>query len=82
MTLYRKKPVVIEAFLFGFDDQPEWCLNNENIEHIASDKGDWLRIKTLEGIMTADIGDYVIKGVMGEIYPCKADIFALTYEKV
>lgn len=42
----------------------------------------WVEIQTLEGIMKADIGDYIIKGVKGEIYPCKPDIFEETYEKV
>jgi hypothetical protein len=37
-------------------------------------------IETLEGIMRADVGDYIIRGVKGEIYPCKPDIFAVTYE--
>lgn len=41
-----------------------------------------LKIKTLEGVMTADIGDYIIKGVNGEFYPCKPDIFEKTYEEV
>jgi hypothetical protein len=39
-------------------------------------------IETLEGNMTADKGDYIIKGIKGEFYPCKPDIFELTYEKV
>jgi len=41
-----------------------------------------LEIKTLEGTMCADIGDYIIKGVNGEFYPCKPDIFEKIYEKV
>ena len=43
---------------------------------------DTLLIKTLEGNMTACIGDYIIKGIKGEFYPCRADIFELTYERV
>ncbi len=39
-------------------------------------------IQTLEGAMRADIGDYIIRGIKGEIYPCKEDIFNLTYEEV
>lgn len=45
-------------------------------------KREGMKIKTLEGTMTADIGDYIIKGVQGEFYPCKPDIFKETYEKV
>lgn len=41
-----------------------------------------MKIETLEGVMTADIGDYIIKGVKGECYPCKPDIFHMTYEEI
>ena len=47
-----------------------------------TDGGTKMIIKTLEGNMAANIGDYVIKGVKGEIYPCKPDIFNMTYEQV
>lgn len=75
---YRKKPVVIEAKQFAdkFDGLPiaEWCggkYDHNNYEvHIA----------TLEGVMKASMGDYVIQGVQGEFYPCKPDIFEQTYE--
>lgn len=88
---YRKKPVVIEAFQWTADEKqtedPVWIVN-------AIKKGDvWIdsdsdggaltmKIKTLEGVMRANIGDFVIQGVNGEIYPCKPDIFEKTYEKV
>jgi len=52
----------------------------EQYAQIVRDKG--LQIHTLEGVMLASIGDFVIKGVSGEFYPCKPDIFKLTYEKV
>jgi hypothetical protein len=90
---YRKKPVVIEAmqvpainayaddFLVwaeevGFDDDyhPPRPLRE-------ADRGCYF-IRTLEGVMRADPGDFIIKGVNGEFYPCKPDIFALTYESV
>ncbi|MCM3704056.1 hypothetical protein M3216_32435, partial [Paenibacillus macerans] len=46
------------------------------------ERGTFMQIKTLEGVMQANSGDYIIKGVQGEIYPCKPDIFEATYEKV
>lgn len=80
MPQFRKKPVVIEARHFA---QPvdgsvicTWCGGtNEKSPHE-------IQIKTLEGTMTADLGDWIIKGVKGEFYPCKPDIFAATYEPV
>jgi hypothetical protein len=65
---YRKKPVTIEAI--------QW----DDYESIVIGEG--LTIDTIEGIMKADIGDYIIKGVNGEFYPCKPDIFAKTYDEV
>jgi len=77
---------VIEAWQWNPQEQsdymprnwPDW-LHDFNIK-IAF--GDRLEIPTLEGIMTASKGDWVIKGVKGEVYPCKPDIFAATYEPV
>ena len=81
MPNFRKLPVVIEAV--------EWTGNNmyEVIELTeASDllgfSSDKVSIETLEGVMTANVGDYIIKGVNGEFYPCKPDIFTKTYEQV
>jgi len=91
MAKYRKKPVVIEAFEYGiYTRSPEWFNNkvtsNDIITHIGDDfrcKEDYYcEIKTLEGIMRGDCGDFIIKGVNGEIYPCKPDIFEKTYEIV
>jgi len=79
---HRKKPVVIEAVqLDGTDKSVEWLLP----QLISGEIGrscNRLHIKTLKGIMTASIGDYIIKGVNGELYPCKPDIFKQTYEEV
>ena len=79
---YRKKPVVIEAVQFdGTDESVEWLfpqLVNNEIGRGCNK----LYIKTLEGVMEASIGDYIIKGVNGEFYPCKPDIFTKTYEIV
>lgn len=81
---YRKKPVVIEAIKLTKDniiDVLTFCNNCGNI--IASNEDDMgLSILTLEGTMLANIGDYIIKGVKGEFYPCKPDIFMQTYEEV
>lgn len=75
---YRKLPVVIEAMHFESDDCgaaiASWCGGtNER-------RPDQIQIETREGVMTADLGDYVIRGVQGEFYPCKPDIFEATYE--
>lgn len=78
---YRKKPVVIEAIQFdgtNHDDIVEFCggvLSFTRSQELPI-------ITTLEGDMTAQPGDFIIKGVQGEFYPCKPDIFAATYEEV
>lgn len=85
---YRKKPVVIEAFMYGVEPIPDWFMgkvtSNEIILHVGTDIRDsseyYCEIKTLEGVMKCDCRDYIIKGVKGEIYPCKPDIFHMTYE--
>lgn len=90
---YRKKPVVIDAIqwtgnnlraVICFTDGPPDTrtihagLKWEQYEDLVQREG--LKIYTMEGTMNADIGDYIIKGVKGEFYPCKPDIFAATYE--
>lgn len=75
---YRKKPVVVEAIRFT-------GMNHKEIFDFcpkAQYPDDALIIKTLEGNMIADEGDWIIKGVKGEFYPCKDDIFRMTYEEV
>lgn len=83
---YRKKPVVIEAIQFQDDVEVITQLSDfigDTIYVNYTDKGNpYLRIETLEGDMKASVGDYIIKGVNGEFYPCKPDIFEKTYEKV
>ena len=86
---YRKKPIVIEAI--------QWDGTHETFGKIKVLEGKvkdpfrmivfhtvhgLLNIATLEGSHTADIGDWIIKGVKGEFYPCKPDIFEMTYESV
>ena len=83
---YRKKPVVIEAV--RYDDTEESIVEIINLTTQGMDArtitstSSGLRIRTLEGMMNASVGDYIIKGVKGELYPCKPDIFEQTYEKV
>lgn len=79
---YIKKPVIIEAFQYGIDDDPYWFLEAKNKKDVIIDIMNRCIIKTLEGNMTAEKGDFIIQGVKGEIYPCKADIFQQTYKKV
>jgi len=82
---YRKKPVVIEAAIFsGTLENAEQIIQWSNNEVSMPEDGimDRLVIKTLEGEMTASVGDYIIRGVNGEFYPCKPDIFSKTYEEV
>ncbi len=76
---YRKRPVVIEALQY---DGTNYREVGEFAGHAVILHADHLRIGTLEGEMTVSVGDYVIKGVQGEFYPCKPDIFAATYEEV
>lgn len=85
---YRKKPVVIEAFRWtGGPDQtedPQWMIDALRNGTAYFDQPGTpncaLMIHTLEGNHRADQGDYIIKGIKGELYPCKADIFEMTYE--
>ena len=85
---YRKKPVVIEAFQWtggpNQTEDPQWCVDAIKAGTVFfTDSGTpkvKMLIKALEGVMTANQGDYVIRGVNGELYPCKPDIFKKTYE--
>lgn len=84
MRRYIKKPVEIEAVQWTGDNPSDiWdfcslCYFNMDIE-----SGEFkLVIQTLEGSMAASIGDFIIKGIKGEFYACKPDIFALTYDEV
>ena len=80
---YRKKLVVIEAVRLEKG-------SGDTINLFMGNKVDWeyrggelyLKIKTIKGTMIANYGDYIIKGVKGEFYPCKPDIFEQTYEEI
>ena len=86
---YRKKPVVIEAFRLGIDAPLDWfvdAVKREVASAYSIVKGGEIftiaLINTLEGAHYANHGDYIIRGVNGELYPCKPDIFEMTYEEV
>lgn len=90
MSRWRKKPVIIDAFKWTGDEtqkeDPYWAdaaikdgvmwFENVGTPEVT------MKIKTLEGIHTANRGDYIIRGIKMEIYPCKPDIFEATYEYV
>jgi len=80
---YRKKPVVIDAMQFTSETKDQ-VFNWITCTRFADFEGDdpVLTITTLEGDMTASLNDWIIKGVQGEFYPCKPDIFEATYEPV
>jgi hypothetical protein len=94
MAKYRKKPVVIEAFQYDGDLRntygnyyvPEWAITafeNDIMFYDSLDESSEpcdLFIKTLEGNMLVNVNDFVIRGVNGELYPCKPNIFEKTYE--
>ena len=77
---YRKKPIIIEAFRFMIDEAPDWWRERSDIA-IEVETCTAL-IPTLEGVMRASPLDFIIRGVKGEIYPCKPDIFEAIYEAV
>lgn len=85
MARFRKKPVVIDAVQWTGENGADVQAFLSNGHPYAAEgwvKGRYVEIGTLEGLMVASIGDWIIRGVKGECYPCKADIFAATYEAV
>jgi len=86
MPYFRKKPVLIEAHRLPIADDPTQelidFLHSIDREWGQSDKHGSIIIKTFEGDMHAEPGDWIIKGVNGEFYPCKPDIFAKTYQEI
>ncbi len=83
---FRKKPVVIDAFKFKSGMRHDTVAAFLTCDHeVSQGEGEqvfMITIPTLEGDMTVSNGDWIIKGVKGEFYPCKPDIFEMTYEKV
>lgn len=94
MAKFKKRPVVIEAFEFTEDVALRYLIDREPLPFAdIGVSGDfrtkprilyraWINIETLEGTMRAYVGDWIIRGVKGELYPCKPDVFAATYEPV
>lgn len=95
VELFRKKPVTIEAIKWTGENGEEilkWAGEHDQgrMQLYPQIRGEWaagwavadrkINIQTLEGMHSATVGDYIIKGVKGEFYPCKPDIFEMTYE--
>ena len=80
MTKFRKKPIVIEAVQWDGSAETANSFLGGNYTVDWEYEGQDLIIPTLEGRMKANLGDWIIKGVKGEFYPCKPDIFKATYE--
>lgn len=76
---FRKKPVVIEAIQFD-NNVNEICDFVGKANLVIASPSEHITIVTLEGKMKASQKDWIIKGIKGEFYPCKPDIFELTYE--
>ena len=88
MARFRKKPVEIEAWLWDETKETFAALEGAGMEWGSYDSHETenyvrnMHIVTLEGSMRAENGDWIIKGIKGEFYPCKPDIFAATYDAV
>lgn len=88
MPKFRKKPVVIEAIQYNGNNGHEIKIFSDGVSIQSpvlepsedNPTGSYLQIKTLEGTMIGNVNDWIIKGVNGEFYPCKPDIFEKTYE--
>lgn len=82
MPKFRKKPVAIEAIQYHAGEQPHELINDVIKGNVEYKEDGCMLINTLEGVMRADPGDWIIRGINGELYPCKPDIFNKTYEPV
>lgn len=78
---YRKKPVEVEAMRVTWGSSVTDVINFVGVANFLAEGNDFY-IKTLEGNMRISVGDFIIRGVNGEYYPCKPDVFEKTYEKV
>lgn len=84
---FRKRPVVIEAVQLSglagsFEPLPQWYSDAIQAEAIVEHRDGSATVTTLEGPLIAQHGDWILRGVKGELYPCRSDIFEMTYEKV
>ena len=84
MPKFRKRPVIIEAVRFTSEekDRAFHFITCNRIPAFDKEHQPIIKIQTLEGIMVASLGDWIIKGIRGEFYPCKPDIFKATYEEI
>ena len=83
MARFRKRPVEVEAIQVDWDNAAiAEFMGSSPIFGADTENNTWVEIPTLEGIMRANRGDWIIRGVAGEFYPCKPDIFEATYEPV
>jgi uncharacterized protein affecting Mg2+/Co2+ transport len=89
MAFYRKKPIIVEAIQYNGNcvELYNWSNGVVVVSPVLepdenNPSGDYVQIHTLEGTMIGDRGDWIIKGINGEFYPCKPDIFEKTYEIV
>lgn len=80
MKKYRKKPDIFEAVRFVGPESLEGL--NPKPTHLMLNNRWCAKIHTIEGTMTANEGDWIIRGIKGELYPCKPDIFEATYEAI
>ena len=90
--LYVKRPIVIEAFELDdhFLNWPQWAhdaltenkIKSFNMGKFRDNSESYVLIQTLEGEMKGSVGDFIIRGIKGEIYPCKNDIFHITYQEI
>jgi len=81
MAKFRKKPVVVDAFQWTVDEAPDWWKLRTDKTMINVQTGS-VFIPTLEGTHETRVDDFIIRGIKGELYPCKPDIFEATYEEV
>lgn len=82
MPIFQKKRVFIEAIKYTDPESVKKIIEMKGSGIGINNSEEGLYITTLEGVMKADKGDWIIKGVKGELYPCKPDIFEMTYEEV
>lgn len=80
MARYRRRPVVIDAVQFTGDNFDEIASLGADWETYEAEFADFILIETVAGDLRADVGDWVVKDSSGELYPCKPDVFAETYE--
>jgi hypothetical protein len=84
MTFYRKKPIIVDAVRWtgsNWDEMEQLSRNcNKDCEIVVDNDG--MSIVTMEGIMDINIGDWVIRGIDSELYPCKDDVFRKTYDRL